>query len=138
VDKKVGKSRITVLDYDASGFLEKEVASVEECSPFKESSTVTWINVVGVQDAAVIAQLGALFEIHPLVLEDIMATTQRPKIEDLGTAVFVVLRKIESDPDGLEMRADQLSLVFGPNLRRLVPRDPRRLPRSRPRAHPGR
>jgi magnesium transporter len=114
-EKKDGKPRITVIDYDASNFLEKEAATVEECFPFKDTATVTWINVDGVQDASVIEKLGAKFEIHPLVLEDIMTTTQRPKVEDLGNAVFVVLRMIESNADGGDIAADQLSLILGPN-----------------------
>jgi magnesium transporter len=114
-DKKLEKPRITVIDYDAAGFIEKEVATVEECFPFKETSTVTWINVDGVHDASVIEKLGRHFDIHPLVLEDIMATTQRPKTEDLGGAVFVVLRMIEFDEKCSEMTADQLSLILGPN-----------------------
>jgi len=114
-DKKDVKPRITVLDYDASGYFEKVVDSVEECFPFKETSTVTWINVDGVQDAEVIEKLGAAFGIHALVLEDIMTTTQRPKVDDLGNAVFLVLRMIECDPAGTDMRADQLSLILGPN-----------------------
>jgi magnesium transporter len=114
-DKKTEKPRITVIDYDAAGFIEKEVASVEECFPFKETSTVTWINVDGVHDALVVEKLGRHFDIHPLVLEDIMATTQRPKTEDLGGAVFVVLRMIEFDEKCSEMTADQLSLILGPN-----------------------
>ncbi len=114
-DKPDGKPRITVIDYDADHFFEKEVASAEECFPFKATSTVTWINVDGVHDADVIGRLGAEFGLHPLVLEDIMATTQRPKVEDLGNAIFIVLRMIESDPDGQNMSADQLSLILGPN-----------------------
>jgi magnesium transporter len=114
-DKEAVKTRITIIDYDASGFLEKEVASVEECFPFKETSTVTWINIDGVQDASVIEQLGARFDIHPLVLEDIMTTTQRPKSEDLGNAIFVVLRMIEIESDRPDMQTDQLSLILGPN-----------------------
>jgi magnesium transporter len=114
-EKKVGKPRITVIDYDDGSFLEKEVASVEECFPFKDTATVTWINVDGVADAAVIGALGAKFDIHPLVLEDIMTTTQRPKVEDLGNAVFVVLRMIECAKDGSDIAADQLSLILGPN-----------------------
>ena len=114
-EKKTEKTRITVIDYDAAGFIEKEVGSVEECFPFKETSTVTWINVDGVHDASVIEKLGGRFDIHPLVLEDIMTTTQRPKIEDLGGAVFVVLRMIEFDEKTFEMTADQLSLILGPN-----------------------
>ena len=114
-DKKAGSSRITVIDYDAAGYIEKEVASVEECFPFKDTATVTWINVDGVADADVIGKLGEKFDIHPLVLEDIMTTTQRPKTEDLGGAVFVVLRMIECGPDGTDLVADQLSLIVGPN-----------------------
>jgi magnesium transporter len=114
-DKKAESSRITVIDYDASVFLEKEVASVDECFPFKDTATVTWINVDGVADADVIGKLGAKFDIHPLVLEDIMTTTQRPKAEDLGNAVFVVVRMIECGPGGTDLVADQLSLIVGPN-----------------------
>lgn len=114
-EKKAGPSRITVIDYDAASFLEKEVATVEECFPFKDTATVTWINVDGVQDASVVEKLGARFDIHPLVLEDILTTSQRPKVEDLGCAVFVVLRMIECASDGTGMTADQLSLILGPN-----------------------
>ena len=114
-EKKAQSSRITVIDYDETNFLEKEVTSVEECFPFKDTATVTWINVDGVADAAVIGELGAKFDIHPLVLEDIMTTTQRPKTEDLGNAVFIVLRMIECAPDGTDLVADQLSLILGPN-----------------------
>ena len=113
--RKAERTRITVLDYDAAAFLEKEVGSVEECFPFKETATVTWINVDGVHDAAVIEALGGRFGIHPLVLEDIMTTTQRPKVEDLGGAVFVVLRMLEGDGRGPVLLSDQLSLVLGPN-----------------------
>jgi len=114
-EKKVERSRITVIDYDETNFIEKEAASVEECFPFKDTATVTWINVDGVADAAVIGELGAKFDIHPLVLEDIMTTTQRPKTEDLGNVVFVVLRMIECAKDGSDIVADQLSLILGPN-----------------------
>ena len=113
--KKTDKTRITIIDYDAAGFIEKEVGSAEECFPFKETPTVTWINVDGVHDAGIIEKLGGRFDIHPLVLEDIMTTTQRPKIEDLGGAVFVVLRMIEFDETSFEMAADQISLILGPN-----------------------
>jgi magnesium transporter len=114
-EKKTDKTRITVIDYDAAGFIEKGVALVEECFPFKETATVTWINVDGVHDPSVIEKLGGRFDIHPLVLEDIMTTTQRPKTEDLGGAIFVVLRMIEYDEKCSEMTADQLSLILGPN-----------------------
>jgi magnesium transporter len=113
--RKMDRPRITVIDYDQASFFEKEVDAVEECFAFKETATVTWINVDGVHDASVIEKLGARFDIHPLVLEDIMTTTQRPKTEDLGNAVFIVLRMVESDGSVCSLVTDQLSLILGSN-----------------------
>jgi magnesium transporter len=114
-ERKVEKTRITVFDYDADHFLEKEVSSVEECFPFSETSTVTWINVDGVHDADLVDRLGRAFGLHPLILEDIMTTSQRPKMEDLGNAVYAVLRMIELEGRAAKVVTEQLSLVFGKN-----------------------
>jgi magnesium transporter len=113
-ERKVDKVRITVIDYDADTFFEKEVATVEECYRFRDTSTVTWINIDGIHDPDVIGKLGGHFGLHPLVLEDIMNTTQRPKMEDLCGAVYLVLKMIEAGP-ACEIGAEQLSLIFGPN-----------------------
>jgi len=115
-EKKVEKTRITVIDYDEKTFLEKEIQAIEECFPFKDTSTVTWINVDGVHDAAVIEKLGGYFNLHPLILEDIMTTSQRPKMEDLGCeAIYVVMRMIDFDGERGQITSEQLSLVFGRN-----------------------
>jgi magnesium transporter len=114
-EQKVEKIRITVIDFDGDRFLEKEVQSVEECFPFRETSTVTWINVDGVHDGAVVEKLGSYFGLHPLILEDIMNTSQRPKMEDLGDVIYIVLRMIEFGNDSPEVTTEQMSLVFGRN-----------------------
>jgi magnesium transporter len=113
-ERKVEKTRITVIDYDAENVDEKEVGSVEECYPFRDTSTVTWINVDGIHDPDVIGKLGGHFGLHPLVLEDIMNTTQRPKMEDLGEAIYLVLKMVETSPAG-ELSTEQMSLIFGTN-----------------------
>jgi magnesium transporter len=113
-ERKVEKVRITVIDYDAENFYEKVVDSVEECYRFRDTSSVTWINVDGIHDPDVIGKLGGHFGLHPLVLEDIMNTTQRPKMEDLGEAIYLVLKMVETSPDGC-LSTEQMSLIFGPN-----------------------
>ncbi len=113
-ERKVEKVRLTVIDYDAESVFEKEVASVEECYRFRDTSTVTWINIDGLHDTDVIGKLGGHFGLHPLVLEDILNTTQRPKMEDLGEAIYVVLKMIETGPE-CEIVTEQLSLIFGKN-----------------------
>jgi magnesium transporter len=114
-ERKVDQPRITLIDYDGDHFLEKVVASVEECFPFNETSTVTWINIDGVHDAGVIEKLGRAFGLHPLIQEDIMTTSQRPKLDDLETSIYVVSRMVELSGDGKEIITEQLSLIFGRN-----------------------
>jgi len=114
-ERKVDKPRITIIDYDADHFLEKEVDSVEECFPFHATSTMTWINIDGVHDPDLINRLGTAYGLHPLILEDIMTTSQRPKMEDLGSSLYVVLKMLELGGKGEEIVTDQLSLVLGAN-----------------------
>jgi magnesium transporter len=107
--------RVTVLDYNESEFQEKHIESVEECLAFKEKPTVTWINVDGVHRVEIIESLGKQYGIHPLVLEDIVNTEQRPKLEDFDDYLFVVLKMLHDyDPeDGIQV--EQVSLVVGSN-----------------------
>jgi magnesium transporter len=107
--------RVRVIDYDESNFLEKEAAAVEDCFPFRDTATVTWIDVDGVHDPAIVEKLGTHFGLHPLVQEDIMNTTQRPKLEDMEKTLYIVARMIEFDEATGEVETDQLSLVVGPN-----------------------
>jgi len=86
------KTRITVLAYDAEQFQEKEVETAEECFPFKDTPTVTWINIDGIHEVEVIEKIGRHFNIHPLILEDIVHTGQRPKMEDFEDCIFLIYK----------------------------------------------
>jgi len=94
---------------------EKEAKEVEECFPFKDKPTVTWINIDGIQRIDVIEKIGKYFSLHPLALEDIVNTGQRPKMEDFVDYIFVVLKMLYYDEKERETKAEQLSLVLGPN-----------------------
>ena len=93
-EKKTESVRITYLDYDEKNFQEKQVSSIEECFSFKETPTVTWINIDGIHEVDVIEKIGGHFELHPLILEDILNTTQRPKFEDYDSHLFLVLKML--------------------------------------------
>jgi magnesium transporter len=114
-EQKMEKPRITILDYDEGQVTDKEVAAVEECFPFKEKPTVTWINIDGVHDLNVIEKIAARFGVHPLVMEDIVNTGQRPKMEDFGDYMFVVLKMLLHDAASDRVRTEQVSLILGTN-----------------------
>jgi len=114
-EKKIEKVRIRIIDYDETQLEEKEVKTVEECFPFKDKPTITWINIDGLHDIEVIEKIGKHFGLHPLVLEDIVNTEQRPKLEDFGDHIFVVLKMLYHDNDKNELEVEQVSLIFGLN-----------------------
>ena len=69
-----------------------------------EDGRLTWINVDGLDDLGLIQAIGSTFDLHPLVMEDLVHTGQRPKIEEYDDYFFVVLRMLTLDPDGLSVR----------------------------------
>lgn len=114
-DKKVDKIRMTVLDYDEKQCEEKEVESVESLFKFRDSSTVSWINIDGLHEVDPIERLGSHFGIHPLVLEDVVNTEQRPKLEDMGDYIFIVLKMMSFNKVENRVEAEQVSLIIGKN-----------------------
>ena len=98
----IGKERtesvkITVIDYDEQTFQEKEVKKLEECFELKSTSTVSWINIDGIHNVEIIEKIGKAFDLHPLVLEDIVNTGQRPKFEDYESYIFTVFNMLTYD-----------------------------------------
>ncbi|MBN2330406.1 MAG: magnesium/cobalt transporter CorA [Candidatus Aenigmarchaeota archaeon] len=113
--KRMEKARITMIDYDEKRFTAKEVTRIEECFPFKKKPTVTWINIDGLHEVDIIEKIGKEFGIHPLVLEDVLNTTQRPKVEDFDEYIYIVLKRLSYDEDKDETRSEQMSIILGDN-----------------------
>ncbi len=114
-ERKTEQVKITLIDYDETHLQEKTIQRVDECFPFNETSTATWIQVDGLHQVEVIKALGDSFGIHSLVLEDILNTEQRPKMEGFEKYVFVVLKMVNLGEAKNEIATDQLSIVFGSN-----------------------
>lgn len=114
-EKKTGEVKITVIDYDETRFDEKEVRHIEECFVFKDTPTVTWINIEGVHQVEIVRKLGDCFGFHPLMLEDILNTDQRPKTDDYGEYLYIVLKMLHyrETTDGLVI--EQVSVILGRN-----------------------
>jgi magnesium transporter len=110
--RRVAESVITVLDYDAEHCAETVLPDPEACRAYLGRDTVTWINVTGLHDTALLAELGGIFSIHPLALEDIVNTGQRPKLETYGDTLFLVLKMLYRGADGA-VAVEQVSFLLG-------------------------
>ncbi len=112
-ERKMEEVRINVLDYNSKELIVSEIENIEECKVFKEKDTVTWINIDGLHDIDLIRNLGDMYDLHPLLLEDILNTTQRPKVEYYENYIFFVLKMIYFDKSKEEVTAEQISIVLG-------------------------
>lgn len=101
---------VTVIDYDESRLGERTYTLPELRLPARRPAVI-WIDVDGVHDTGVIQAVGDAVGIHPLTLEDIANTRQRPKIEDYGDYLYVAVRMLA--PGDGEFHSEQVSLVLG-------------------------
>jgi magnesium transporter len=104
---------IRLLQYNEEEVREKDLDDAEGYERTKEGGFVTWIGVSGVHKVEAIEQIGRTFNLHPLLLEDVMNTDQRPKFEDYGEYIFVVTKTISLDGDGNAAKIEQISFVLG-------------------------
>jgi magnesium transporter len=107
--------KITVIDYDETHFQEKVVGKISECFPYRDTETVTWINVDGLGNPKLIEDLGKCFTIHPLILEDIFNTGQRPKMEDLDQYIYLNLKMLTYLDSSKVIKIEHISIIFGHN-----------------------
>jgi len=106
------KVAISLFDYDEKNVLEKRVTLKEALKFVRKSTSVTWLNVTGVHNPQIIEEFGKRFKLHPLVMEDILSTDQRPKIEEYDDTVYLVLRMFALDKNKRRMESEQVSLIL--------------------------
>lgn len=109
--KSSQKLFIEAFDYTKDQYIEKELTNVEDCFHFDEGS-ITWININGLNHVNAIEKIGEHYQLHPLVLEDIVNISQRPKIDEYDDYLFVVLKMLYYDTNE-KMVSEQVSFILG-------------------------
>ncbi len=108
--------KITTVTYNEQEYRESTSTLFKECPVIaKGAATVTWVNVNGLQNTQNLEELGQCFGLHPLVLEDILNTDQRPKLDDYGDYLFIVLKMLHLQEEQKEVTGEQVSLIVGEN-----------------------
>ena len=119
-EQRVEEIRIRVIRYSPEGIEDVEVPGVEECAAYRPAAGqaagggATWIDVIGLHDVELVARLGECFGLHPLALEDVVNTGQRPKADDYDDHLYCVLRNFHAD--SVNLVSEQISLFLMPGL----------------------
>jgi len=115
-ERHAEQARITLFEYDETHLTERDINTLEGTPlPAPDSQAVTWVHIDGLHDASILEQAGKIFGLHPLILEDIMNTEQRPKIEDRGDYLFIVLKLFHEADAGDILIPEQVSIALGTN-----------------------
>ncbi|MFK8185420.1 MAG: magnesium/cobalt transporter CorA [Phormidesmis sp.] len=119
IDEDASPTELTLIDYNSESALRRRLRSPEEITDYITSSTISWIDLQGLGNEAVLNRLGSLFHLHPLVLEDVVNVPQRPKVEYYKDQVVIITRMVmmaeDSEDDEPHFESEQLSFVLGKN-----------------------
>ena len=103
---------VFVFDYDANTIQEKLLPSVEQCFKYKTNGRITWINIDGLRKSDV-EVICTHYDVHPLIVEDILSINQRPKIEESDTSVFCLLNMLFYNTETNAVEQEQISIILG-------------------------
>lgn len=111
--KRTEKVNITVLEFSETHFEERVIDDISECGSCLDPTITTWINVDGIYDTQLIEKIGKKFDLHPLLLEDIVNTNHRPKMEEFDNYLYITCKMLSLAESGEKVESEQISLVLG-------------------------
>lgn len=112
-EKRVAQTTLTLIEYNGDRVEERVLPDADACAALKDSSAVHWLNIEGLHDVGVVQRIGEIFGIHPLVLEDIVTTGQRPRMEDYGDYIYIVVKMLYRNGDKTKIISEQITFILG-------------------------
>lgn len=106
---------ITTIEYDKEDIIVDEKKELTGIIKASRQNTICWVNVEGIRDVELVEYLGKNFNLHPLLLEDILNTTQRPKVEDFGKYLSIFLNMLFWDEKKNKTESEQVCLILKEN-----------------------
>lgn len=112
--KEQVETTLEVIDYNAGQFERFNSKTPEDAFKFEAEDRTTWINIDGLSNTEEIEKVGKYYDLHPLIIEDIVNTNQRPKIDEYNDYFFIVAKMLYYRPDG-RLENEHISIVLGKN-----------------------
>jgi len=113
--KKIENPLIRFINFTPEKVIESEPENLEDCLPFISADSVSWISLYGLHDENLIRKLGELFDIHTILLEDMLNTDQRPKITETDKYQIVIIKLLNYNEKERTLSSDQMTLILDDN-----------------------
>jgi magnesium transporter len=126
IDKEAPPTTIVLIDYKEAERTRVQLKKPEDCESYLDTESVSWVDVLGLGSEEVLLRLGKVFNLHPLVLEDIVNVPQRPKIEDYEDHLVIITQMVLLKEQGSGFWSEQVSFVLGKHYLLTVQEEPKR------------
>jgi magnesium transporter len=120
------KTQIRLVDYNETFVVNKKDITPQQCGEFLDTESVSWVDVQGLGSPEIIEDLGRVFELNSLVLEDIINMAERPKTEDYEDQLVIIARMVMPKPKGSGFYSEQVSFVLGKHYLLTIQEEPTR------------
>jgi magnesium transporter len=117
---------IILIDYNETHATRLKLLTPEACADHLDTESVSWIDVLGLGNEETWRELGKVFALHPLVLEDVVNVPQRPKVEDYEEHLIIIARMVMPKEKGGGFYTEQVSFILGKNYLLTVQEEPER------------
>ncbi|MDZ8051714.1 MAG: magnesium/cobalt transporter CorA [Aulosira sp. ZfuVER01] len=124
IDENAEYPEIILIDYNQNNYISKQIETPEECISYLDRSSVTWVDVQGLGNQDILQRVGQVFDLHPLVLEDIVNVPERPKTEDYEDQLLIISRMVVPKENAFGFYSEQVSFVLGKNYLLTVQEEP--------------
>lgn len=113
--QRTAKVSIDLIKYDA-GFCEhhKDI-TVDKMDDYLDNESISWFNITGLHQPSLVGQIGEKFQVHPLIVEDILNTNQRAKMDVMDNQIVFFMRMLQLNPNSKLVKSEQVSILIGKN-----------------------
>jgi magnesium transporter len=115
---------IVLIDYNEETAIRTQIETPEECTPYLDTESVSWVDVKGLGSEDILQRLGQVFSLHPLVLEDVVNVPQRPKVEEYEDQLLIIARMVTLKETSRGFHTEQVSFILGKHYLLTVQEEP--------------
>jgi magnesium transporter len=126
IEEDAAPPKLVLIDYNETSATRIQLPTPEACIPYLDTESVSWVDVQGLGSENILQRLGTVFNLHPLVLEDVVNVPQRPKVEDYDDQLVIIAQMVMPKPDGEGFWIEQVSFVLGKHYLLTVQEEPLR------------
>lgn len=113
IDEDAEHPNIFLIDYNETNFIREQIINPEDCTNYLDTESVSWVDVQSVGNRDILERLGKVFDLHSLVLEDVVNMAERPKVEDYEDQLLIIARMVVPKEKYCGFHSEQVSLVLG-------------------------